>query len=144
MNESGFDGGAFGQAFGAMFWLFIVATYFYFAFTQYKIAQKCGCNDNAWWSYIPIFNLVLLAQMAGKEWYWVVLCFVPFVNIIAFAVLWIKTAQRAGFSAVWGFLALVPLVNFIAVGFMAFTASTPGPSAAPPPSTPSRQPEHVG
>lgn len=143
MNESGFDSGVFGLAFGAAFWLFIVATYFYFAFTQYKIAQKCGCQDNAWWAYIPIMNLVLLTQMAGKEWYWVVFCFVPFVNLIAFAVLWIKAAQNAGFSALWGFLALIPLVNFVSMGVMAFSGTTPS-SSAPPPSTPSRQPEHVG
>ena len=41
---------------GGGFILFIwVALYFYFAFTQYKIAQKVG-HESTWWAWVPVLN----------------------------------------------------------------------------------------
>ena len=141
MNDPGFDG----SGFGAIAWLIIIAVYFFFTFSQYKIAQKVGCADQAWWSFIPIANTFLLIKMANKEMWWVLLCLLPVINIIAFAILWMETAKAAGHSPIWGFLVLVPFLNFVAMGVMAFSGSASG--GAMPASgqiDTSRTPTHVG
>jgi len=117
MYESSYDGGGL----GAIVWLVMIGLYVYFAFAQYKISQKAGCADKAWWAFIPILNTFLLIETAGKDWWWFLLCLVPLVNIVAFAVLWIETAKASGHSGIWGFLVLIPFINFVAVGVMAFT-----------------------
>jgi hypothetical protein len=121
------DGGA---GFGAVFFLIMLAVYFYFAFTQYKIAQKVGCADKAWWSFVPVLNTFLLIQMAGKDWFWFLFCLIPLVNLIAFAILWMEVAKASGSSSIWGLLVLVPFLNFVAMGVMAFAGST-GASSFP-------------
>jgi len=127
MYENSYDGSmdALGAGLGIFVWVIIAALYLYFAFTQYKIAQKCGCHDSAWWSWIPIMNTFLLIKMARKEWWWFVLCLVPIVNIVAFAMLWIQAAKLAGHAPIWGFLVLVPGINFVAMGVMAFSGERP-------------------
>ncbi len=116
------DGGA---GFGAVFFLIVLAVYFYFAFTQYKIAQRVGCADKAWWSYVPVLNTFLLIQMAGKEWTWFLFCLIPVANVIVFAILWMEVAKASGNSSIWGVLVLIPFLNFVAMGVMAFAGSMP-------------------
>ena len=145
MYEAGYDGGmgSVGAGLGAFFWIILVALYLYFAFTQYKIAHKCGCHDSAWWAWVPIMNTFLLIKMAQKEWWWFVLCLVPIVNIVVFAMLWIQVAKLAGHAPIWGVLVLLPVINFVAIGVMAFTGEHPG---AIPPSDhkPKRETQPVG
>jgi hypothetical protein len=131
MYDQTYDGGAGLAAFGMMFWLIIIAAYLYVAWTQYKIAQKCGEHESAWWSFIPILNTFLLCKTAGKDWWWVLLCLVPLVNIVAFAMLWIETAKNCGSSPFWGFCVLLPFINIIALGVMAFGSGS-APSSQPP------------
>lgn len=111
--------------FGLFFWLVVFAFYFYGAFSQYKMAQKCDCKSNAWWSFIPVLNLFLLINMAKKDWWWFVLFLVPVVNIYAIFKIWIDVAHNIGHSTLWGFLAAVPFLNLIAWYVLAFTGSKP-------------------
>ncbi|MCP4686136.1 MAG: signal peptidase I [bacterium] len=135
--QSGTDAGP-----GILPILALLAIYAYVAFTQYKIAQKCGCHDSAWWAWIPIMNTFLLFRMAGKPAWWFVLCLIPLVNLYVFAVLWMETAKTVGQSALMGFLVLIPILNFIALGVLAFSGGT---YQVPPPSQTERprQPESV-
>ena len=105
----------------AIAWFVILAVYFYFAWSQYKIAQKVGCADRAWWAFVPVMNTFLLIRTAAKEWWWFLFLLVPVVNVFMFAILWMETARACGHSPLWGFLVLVPFLNFVAVGVMAFS-----------------------
>ncbi len=123
--------------------LVLLGVYLYFAFSMFKTAQKIGLHDCAWWAWIPILNVFLLFKMASKPAWWFILCLVPLVNIVVFAILWMETAKAVKVSPAWGILMLVPFLNLVAVGMMAF--STPPQQAAPPSHQPQpRQPEHVG
>lgn len=78
--------------------------------------------------------------MAGKPWHWFFILLIPFVNIVAFFMLWIATAKNAGVFGIWGFLALIPVINLLALFIMAFSARSyeyPDYDEAPP-SPPSR------
>ena len=117
--------------------IFFVAVYVYFAYTQARMADRIGMSKYAWWAYVPILNLFLLFRMASKPAWWFVLCLVPLVNIVVFAVLWMEVAKAVRQSPVWGILVLVPAVNFIALGIMAFA----NPPQRVTPQPPSKQPE---
>lgn len=136
MYESGYASSS-GGTMVILLWLVL---YLYFAFTQFKIAQKV--NHNApWWAFIPIVNLFQQIQMAGKEWYWFILYLVPVVNIFAIAIIWMNIAQRCQKSSTWGILAILPILNFIAWGYLAFSGSAP---SSPPPQPAPREHEPVG
>ena len=139
MYETIYDGGGI----GAVMWLIILAAYLYFAYAQFKIAQKTGHSGNAWWAFIPILNTVLLTQMAGRPMYWFFFCLIPFINIIIFAVLWIDVAKACSQPPVWGFLTILPFINFVSIGVLAFSGPT-RPSHFPPEKPVSRQPTQVG
>ncbi len=139
MYEPGYDGG--GISIAAV--LAILAIYCYFAYAQYKIAQKVGCADQAWWSWIPIMNLFLLTRMAGKAWFWALLCFIPIISLAAWALLWVEVAKAAGHSGIWGVLMLLPFLNFVAIGVMAFSGGSSGPLPTSD-QIDTREPTHVG
>jgi len=105
---------------GSFVLLFVAAIYAYCAFTQYRIARKIGCAENAWWSWVPILNTLLLMDMAGRERWWFFLCLIPLVNVIVFAVLWFDVAKACGFDGWIGLLVLLPILNFIALAILAF------------------------
>lgn len=141
MYESGNDfGAAVPMMFGAIGWFIILAVYVYFSFAMFKIAQRTGHEDKAWWAWIPIFNTFLLLKMAGKPNWWFFLLLVPIVNIVCFFILWMETAKACGKPAYWGVLAMLPFIQVVAIGVLAFSSSSgPAPSF---PSQP-RQPQKV-
>ena len=124
------------EALGMFFWVFTVAAYVYFAYTQFVCAKKCGNESNAYLAFIPIANIILLCQMARKPMWWCLLLFVPLVNIVIYTMMWIEIAKKCGHGGIWGFLAIVPFINFIAFGMLAWgkgsgTGTPPAYSAAP-------------
>lgn len=134
---------AVSDGFGAVEFLVILAIYFYFTFAQYKIAQKLG-HSSPWWAFIPIINTFQLIQMARKEWYWFLFLFIPVVNVVCFAILWMEVAKYCRMSPVWGIATLVPFINFVSIGLMAFSNASPPSSFPPPDHTRPREPEQVG
>lgn len=109
-----------GGALGLILFAVIVGVYLFFAYMQWRIANKVGCAANAWWAYVPILNTVLLCDMAGRERWWFFLGLVPLVNIIVFAVLWFDVARAAGFDGWVGLLVLLPMLNVVAMAILAF------------------------
>ena len=115
-----YEPNAAAQTLGLFFWLISAVLYFYFAFAQFKIAQKIN-HSAPWWAFIPVLNLFQEFQLAGKPWYWIFLYCIPLVNIIAWVVVWMDIAKKVGQSPVWGFLTLLPVINFAAIGVLAFS-----------------------
>lgn len=115
MYESNYSSG-----YGTVFYLIFLGVYFYYTYAQYKIALKAG-HHSSWWAFIPILNLFQLVQLAGKQWWWFLLFFVPVVNIICLAIVWMETAKNCGHPPIWGFLTIFPFLNLITIGIMAFT-----------------------
>jgi hypothetical protein len=131
-----------GGAFGLLGWVIILGLWVYLGYCMYKMAQKCGCSDSAWWGFVPILSTFLLIKMAQKPLWWFVLCLIPVVNIVAFFVMWIEAAKYAGSTALWGFLVMIPFINLVALGVLAFSSPKRLPHA-PPQTAPPRR-EEVG
>lgn len=48
--------------------------------SNWKIYSKAG--KPGWTSIIPIYNMVVLLEIVGKPIWWIILMFVPFVNVV--------------------------------------------------------------
>ena len=82
----------------------------------WKVFTKAG--KPGWAAIVPIYNLIVLLEIAGKPLWWIVLFFIPLVNLVAVVLVGIAVAERfgkgAGFGVGLGLLAFVfyPILGF--------------------------------
>ena len=86
-QDDGSAGGAGGAIFGLLIGLLVVAG-------MWKLFTKAG--KPGWAAIIPIYNFIVLLQIAGKPLWWIVLFFIPVVNIVAAAMVMIGVAKAFG------------------------------------------------
>ena len=60
----------------------------------WKLYIKAG--RQAWEAFIPVYNGVVLMKIINRPWWWVILLFLPIVNLIMLAVVWVETARSFG------------------------------------------------
>lgn len=60
----------------------------------WKLYIKAG--RQAWESFVPVYNAVILMKIINRPWWWTILLFVPIVNLIMFPVIWVETARSFG------------------------------------------------
>jgi magnesium-transporting ATPase (P-type) len=96
-----------------------IVSYILWAIAFYKIAEKTG-TPNGWMAFIPILNVILFFQCAGKSGWWFLLLFIPIVNIVILLVAFSSLFQRCGRPGWWWVLMLIPLVNIIVLLMVAF------------------------
>jgi hypothetical protein len=123
----------------SLIWLlFVLAIYVYFAICLMKIAKKTN-TPNGWFAWIPILNAILMIQIAKKPIWWIILLFIPIVNIVISIILWMAIAEAVGKPNWLGILIIVPIANFIIPGYLAFSKmeqKTETPMASPPQTPP--------
>jgi hypothetical protein len=112
---------AAGLGFGLImvFLVFAAACYVYMALALQTIADKTN-TDNSWLAWIPIANMVLMLNVAKKPIWWIVLFFIPIVNIIFIIIVWMAMAEARGKPSWWGILMIVPVANLITPGVLAW------------------------
>lgn len=120
-----------------LFWLVIAVVSIV---GMWKVFEKAG--KPGWAALIPIYNTVILLEIAGKELWWILLFFVPFVNIIAIVVVMLALAEKFGQSEVFAVLGLIFFspIGFLILGFgdatyqgaVATTAQDQVPPTTPP------------
>ena len=112
---------AAGLGFGLImvFLVFAAACYVYMALALQTIADKTK-TDNSWLAWIPIANIVLMLNVAKKPIWWIVLFFIPVVNIIFIIIVWMAMAEARGKPSWWGILMIVPVANLITPGVLAW------------------------
>jgi hypothetical protein len=100
-----------------------VVLYIYFAVTLMMIARKTN-TPGAELAWIPILNLYLMCKIGRRPAWWMLLCFVPFVNLFALAMIWMSIAETSG-KPVWtGALAIIPFAGLVVPAYLAFGASS--------------------
>ncbi len=98
---------------GGIFFLAIIIFYFASVWIIFEKAGKPG-----WAAIIPIYNMIVLLEIIGKPLWWIILMFIPFVNLIILILVYIELAQRFGKSTLFG-LGLV-FLSFIFIPLLAF------------------------
>jgi hypothetical protein len=100
--------------------LSIIAFYVYFSLCLFSIAKKLHISE-PWTAWIPIVNIWTIVSAAGKPWWWILLLFVPIINIFIGVYLWICITENLGKNRLLGLLMLLPIINLIFLGFLAFS-----------------------
>jgi hypothetical protein len=106
-------------AMGLIWFLMGIAMYLFMAFALMAIAKKTN-TPNGWLAFIPIANIYLMTQIAKLAWWWILLLFVPFVNIFAGIYIWWKISENIGKPGWWSLLLLIPIVNLVIIVIMAW------------------------
>ncbi len=85
----------------------------------WKLYVKAG--RQAWEAFVPLYNAVILMKIINRPWWWVILVFLPIVNLIMLPAIWVETARSFGkHSNLDTFLAIITLgfynyyLNYIA------------------------------
>lgn len=102
-------------------WLIIIVViYLYFAITLMLIAKKTN-TENPWWAWVPILNLFLFFKIARKPLWWIILLFIPLVNIVMMIVTWMEIAKVRGKPDWLGILIIVPVISFFIPAYLALS-----------------------
>ena len=61
---------------------------------SWKLYQKAG--RKSWEALIPVYNAVVLMEIIRRPKWWVVLLFIPIINLMIFPVVWVETLRSFG------------------------------------------------
>jgi hypothetical protein len=100
----------------AALWIVYVAVALFMLASMWSLFVKAG--QPGWACIIPFYNVYTMLKIAGKPGWWLLLFFIPIVNIIVEIVMCIAIAEKFGKTG--GFVAgmiLLPFIFFPILGF---------------------------
>ncbi len=84
--------------------------------SMWKVFTKAG--KPGWAAIIPIYNFVVMLQIAHKPEWWIILMFIPFVNIIIGIIVAVAIAEKFGKSSGFAIgMILLPIVFYPVLAF---------------------------
>ena len=86
----------------------------------WRTFTKAG--EAGWKSIIPIWNLIVLCRIGGKPGWWVILFFIPLVNIVISLIVALEVAKNFGRGN--GFGVGLWLLSFIFYPILGFGSAT--------------------
>jgi hypothetical protein len=97
----------------------------------WKVFTKAG--QPGWAAIVPFYNLYVFLTIAGKPGWWLILFFIPIVNLLVGIIVTVEIAKRFGKGG--GFAAgliLLPIVFYPILGFGSarYTLAPPSQPAA--------------
>lgn len=99
------------MTFTQWFIFFLVVQVIHFLGT-WKLYVKAG--RKAWEAAVPVYNGIVLMQIINRPKWWVILLFIPIVNLLMFPVIWIETIRSFGFfKKIDSFLVIITLGLYI-------------------------------
>ena len=108
---------AVARATGSPFILLIcVAVFVFYVIAGWKMFAKAG--EPGWGAIVPIYNLYLYCKISGRPEWWLILFFIPFVNIVIALIVAMDLAKAFGKTS--GFGIGLWLLSFIFVPILAF------------------------
>ena len=99
----------------------------FFIAVGWKIYQKAG--RPGWVVLVPIYNLYVLMEIVGRPAWWLVLFFLPVVNLVIATIVNIDLAKSFGKDLLYGLG--ITFLGFIFLPMLAFGSDTyKGPAAS--------------
>lgn len=117
-QDAGYEtgGGAVGAVIGLLFMVICLAIVVLVIAGMWKVFVKAG--KPGWASLIPIYNVIVLLEIAGKPLWWIILFLIPLVNFVVLILVAIAIAEKFGKGAGFGLgLAFIPMVFYPILGF---------------------------
>ena len=97
-------------------WIVVCAVMVFYIASMWKIYTKAG--QPGWAAIIPIYNAIVLLEIAGKPIWWILLLLIPCVNIIVGILVAVDVAKNFGQGTGFAIgLVLLPFVFYPILGF---------------------------
>ena len=111
-----------------MSWLIVIILVLALYAGWWMIFTKAG--EAGWKAIIPIWNVLILLKIVGREWWWLLLMLIPIVNIIVWVIVALDLAKSFGRGTGFGIgLIIFPWIWSLILGFGSDTYR--GPAANP-------------
>lgn len=95
----------------------LLVGYIFFAICLMKIFKKAGRQDT-WAAWIPIYNMWVYFEVAGRPGWWALLSLISPLNIVLGIIGSIDLAKRFGKTAGFGVLmAILPIIGYPMLAF---------------------------
>lgn len=83
---------------------------------MWKVFEKA--DEPGWASLIPLYNTYTLCRIAGRNGLWLLLFFIPLVNLIAAIIVMVDLAKHFGKSSAYAVgLIFLPFIFMVMLGF---------------------------
>ena len=105
------------EGMGTGSFLFIFFIVIFYIYVEWRIFEKAG--KPGWAVLIPIYSTIVLLEIVGKPWWWLLLFLIPGVNII-FGI-WMTNLLSLSFGKGVGFTIGLLLLGFIFMPVLAFS-----------------------
>lgn len=116
-----------GGGMGVVGTLFSLALFAFAIIVQWKLFVKAG--KPGWASLVPIYNILVLLEIVGKPWWYLLLLFIPVVDIVILIMVMIDLAKVFGKDG--GFAVGLIFLSIIFMAILAFgDAKYLGPQVA--------------
>jgi len=113
---------------GVLWFLYIAAIVAFIA-GLWMVFTKAG--EDGWKSIIPIWNVLILLKIVGREWWWIILMLIPIVGFIVWIIVALDLAKSYGRGTGFGIgLIIFPYIWTIILGFGSDTYRGPAAKAA--------------
>ena len=76
----------------------------------WKLYVKSGYKSIL--AFIPVYNAVILMKIINRPTWWVILLFLPIINLLIFPVIWVETARSFGKNTILDTIATVASLGF--------------------------------
>ena len=110
-------------------WFLYIAAIVAFVAGLWMVFTKAG--EDAWKAIIPIWNVLILLKIVGREWWWIILMLIPIVGFIVWIIVALDLAKSYGRGTGFGIgLIIFPYIWTIILGFGSDTYKGPAAKAA--------------
>lgn len=83
---------------------------------MWKAFSKAG--EPGWAAIIPIYNIYVMVKISDNPWWWLILFFIPILNLVALLKIHIDVAKEFGQGLGFGLgLAILPIIFWPLLGF---------------------------
>ena len=89
--------------------LFELAIIGFYVYVGWKLYEKAG--QPGWACIIPIYSTIVMLRIVGKPWWWLLMFFIPGVNIVF--LVWMMNMLSKSFGKDEGFTVGLVLLGFI-------------------------------
>lgn len=121
------EAGAAAAAGAGLFMLIYFGLILVMIIGMWKMFSKAG--KPGWASIIPIYNVVVLIEIAGKPIWWVLLAMIPFVNFVILIIVNLALAERFGKGG--GYAVGLTFLPFIFIPMLGFGNASYQPAPTP-------------
>lgn len=112
-----------------MLWIIVLAVVVLIIAAWWKIFEKAG--EEGWKAIIPIWNVLVLLKIVGRDWWWIILMLIPIVGFIVWIIVSIDLAKSFGRGIGFAIgLIFLPYIWALILGFGSDTYRGPAAKAA--------------